>query len=637
MPDFLGTAITGHMAWRSRLFTAIQDKNPPDPAVVRPDCNCALGKWLYGEGRQHSQRKEYACVLEEHKEFHRIAASVVDCIIANKLDEAKSSIENGAFRRQSRIVIMAIDNLRNVLAGKPAKKRIFIGDIKIKRKLTFGVGLVIAVSILAAVSLIYEIRSAGIGSREAGTLQTTAALDAAAIAMSFGALGWWINSHITAPVVELTRRMLELERGDESVEAPTLWRRDEIGELAEAVQAFKAGASEKRRVDAESAANRAAAEAERERTEAQRRQSEAEQTAVVNTLADGLENVAKGDLTTRIEAEFEGRYQQVKTDFNAAIARLEETMRAVTDSTSEIRAGTEQLSTAADDLSQRTAQQASSLEQTSAALEEITGTVRTSAEAAAHAHEVVASADKESKSSSLVVREAVGAMDGIAKSARQINQIIGVIDEIAFQTNLLALNAGVEAARAGEAGRGFAVVASEVRALAQRSAKAAKEIKALISTSTAEVDHGVKLVGDTGKSIERMMGQVSELSGVVGAIATGATEQAAQLGEVNIATNQMDQMTQQNAAMVEELTAATHSLFQETERLSSLIGQFQLGQTGDSGSIRRKLQDVAPHAFRKPAQALGRSTTEPRLAASNPRPEALKPAARPARLASTAA
>ncbi len=431
--------------------------------------------------------------------------------------------------------------------------------------------------------------------------------------------------------------MLALERGDESVEAPTLWRQDEIGELAEAVQAFKAGASEKRRVDAESAANRAAAEAERERTEAQRRQSEAERTAVVNTLADGLDKVAKGDLTTRIEAEFKDRYQQVKTDFNAAIARLEETMQAVTGSTTEIRAGTKQLSTAADDLSQRTEQQASSLEQTSAALQEITTTVRRSAEGAAHAHEVVAATDKDSKTSSLVVREAVGAMDAIAKSASQINHIIGVIDEIAFQTNLLALNAGVEAARAGEAGRGFAVVASEVRALAQRSAEAAKEIKALISTSTAGVDHGVKLVGDTGKSIERMMGQVSELNGVVGAIATGATEQAVQLGEVTVAINQMYQMTQRNAAMVEELTAATHSLFQETERLSSLIGQFQLGQTGDNGSVRRKLQEVAPHAFREPTQALDRSTTEPRLAAGNRRPEALKQAARPARLASTAA
>ena len=169
-------------------------------------------------------------------------------------------------------------------------------------------------------------------------------------------------------------------------------------------------------------------------------------------------------------------------------------------------------------------------------------------------------------------------MDAIAKSAEQISQIIGVIDEIAFQTNLLALNAGVEAARAGDAGRGFAVVASEVRALAQRSAEAAKEIKGLISASTTQVEHGVKLVGETGKSLERIMAQVTEINAVVGEIAAGAKEQATGLGEVNTAINQMDQMTQQNAAMVEQSTAATHSLSQETAQLSGLIGQFQLGR-----------------------------------------------------------
>ena len=166
-------------------------------------------------------------------------------------------------------------------------------------------------------------------------------------------------------------------------------------------------------------------------------------------------------------------------------------------------------------------------------------------------------------------------MDAIAKSAGQISQIIGVIDEIAFQTNLLALNAGVEAARAGDAGRGFSVVASEVRALAQRSAEAAKEIKALISASTTQVDHGVKLVGETGKSLERMMAQVVEINAVVGEIAAGAREQAIGLAEVNTAINQMDQMTQRNAAMVEESTAATHTLSQETAQLSGLIGQFR--------------------------------------------------------------
>ncbi|MBV8473060.1 MAG: chemotaxis protein, partial [Hyphomicrobiales bacterium] len=216
--------------------------------------------------------------------------------------------------------------------------------------------------------------------------------------------------------------------------------------------------------------------------------------------------------------------------------------------------------------------------------------VKKSAEGAAHAREVVASADEDAKKSAIVVRQAVKAMDGIVKSARQISQIIGVIDEIAFQTNLLALNAGVEAARAGEAGRGFAVVASEVRALAQRSAEAAKEIKGLISTSTAQVSQGVDLVAETGRSLERIMAQVTEINTVVVEIAVGAQEQATGLQQVNTAINQMDQVTQQNASMVEESTAASHSLSQEASQLLNLIGQFQM----ERASGAREAQKAAP-------------------------------------------
>ena len=206
--------------------------------------------------------------------------------------------------------------------------------------------------------------------------------------------------------------------------------------------------------------------------------------------------------------------------------------------------------------------------------------MKSAAEAASHAREVVAAADGDAKKGAVVVKQAVEAMDGIAKSAQQITHIIGVIDEIAFQTNLLALNAGVEAARAGEAGRGFAVVASEVRALAQRSAEAAKEIKGLISASTAQVGHGVELVAETGAALERIMAQVADVNAVIAGIAAGAHEQSTGLDEVNVALSRMDQVTQQNAAMVQQSTATSRSLSHETTELSRLVDQFEIDDTG---------------------------------------------------------
>jgi methyl-accepting chemotaxis protein len=319
-----------------------------------------------------------------------------------------------------------------------------------------------------------------------------------------------------------------------------------------------------------------AAETARKEADDLRAEAEELQEIVVEETARALSRLADGDLTARITEDFTGDYRKLKDDFNSAIERLESSMTEISSNTAAMRSGAGEISQAADDLSRRTEQQAATLEETAAALDQITATVRRTAEGAQRAGVVVGSAREDAERSGEVVSKAVEAMGDIEHSAEQISQIIGVIDEIAFQTNLLALNAGVEAARAGDAGKGFAVVASEVRALAQRSAEAAKEIKSLISASTNQVKNGVSLVGQTGEALTAIVGRVSEINGLMSEISASAVEQATALGEVNTAVNQMDQTTQQNAAMVEQSTAASHSLTQETEQLARLVGRFKV-------------------------------------------------------------
>ncbi len=323
-----------------------------------------------------------------------------------------------------------------------------------------------------------------------------------------------------------------------------------------------------------------------------------ERVVAVNGVAAGLRHFAENDLTHRLDGAFAPSFEALRVDFNQSADKVGRTLSQIGSSAAAIRSGTREISTASDDLSRRTEQQAASLEQTAAALDEITATLKKSAQGAAHVRQVVGTANQDAERSGLVVRQAVTAMGAIEASSRQIGQIIGVIDEIAFQTNLLALNAGVEAARAGEAGRGFAVVASEVRALAQRSAEAAKEIKGLISASAGQVTEGVALVGDTGKVLERIVAQIAEINSFMTEMASSSQEQSTALQEVNTAVNQMDQMTQQNAAMVEQTTAASHALDQEASQLSDLVGQFRIGGEADAAARR-----PAPPAARAPARS----------------------------------
>jgi methyl-accepting chemotaxis protein len=307
------------------------------------------------------------------------------------------------------------------------------------------------------------------------------------------------------------------------------------------------------------------------------RNAAAERQAIaVAALANAMDRLAKGELAFRLEERLAEDYEPLRADFNGAIGQLQDTMRAVLRNTQDVGNGSDEIRRACDDLARRTEQQAATLEETAAALDEITATVRKTAAGAQTARDAAAAVRAEAQTSDAVLRETVSAMAGIEEQSRQIANTVSVIDDIAFQTNLLALNAGVEAARAGDAGRGFAVVASEVRALAQRSADAAKSIQGLIADSGRRVGHGVRLVNDTAGALSRIVEQVQRLNQLVVDMAGAAQEQAASLGEVNIAVNQMDQVTQQNAAMVEETTAASNQLAHEAQQLEGLLRRFQV-------------------------------------------------------------
>jgi methyl-accepting chemotaxis protein len=388
------------------------------------------------------------------------------------------------------------------------------------------------------------------------------------------------HRNISSLLNGLSDSMLSLAKGKLQTTIPAQDRHDEIGQMAGALLVFKDGLAAKQKLEQEAEATRAAAEAQRARHEAEQEEEAARQREMVNDLAAGLSKLAKGDLAVSLTREFAGDYERLRGDFNSAIAQLRDTMAAISTNAGNVRSGAAEMMQAADNLARRTEHQAANQEETTAALGDIMKTVRGNAGGAEHARRLASAAQEDAEHSSVVVTDAIGAMSAIETSSRQIGNIIGVIDEIAFQTNLLALNAGVEAARAGDAGRGFAVVATEVRALAQRSAEAAKEIKSLISTSGAQVETGVRLVGETGGALTRIATQVAELNGLINGIATSATNQAAGLAEINSAVEQMDQLTQQNAAMVEETTAASHALSDEAGALEHLISRFSLGTEG---------------------------------------------------------
>ena len=413
---------------------------------------------------------------------------------------------------------------------------------------------------------------------------------------------WIVVFRVVRPIQSLTDTMSRLAGGDLEVAIPSIDRHDEIGQMARAVEVFRDAGLENRRLEAEAEEGRTLSENERRAREAQKAKDAQELQDAMDGLAAGLGHLSDGDVGYRIDTPFVGALDKLRVDFNESVGKLETALRSVGDNASAIHAGSDQIRAAADDLAKRTEMQAASVEETAAAVEQITATVRDSSRRAAEAGEMVARTREQAERSARVVEQAVAAMGQIEASSREINNIITVIDDIAFQTNLLALNAGVEAARAGEAGRGFAVVAQEVRELAQRSATAAKEIKTLITSSSGQVQSGVELVGETGTALTTIAAEVDEINRHVSAIVEAAREQAGGLEEINSAVNQMDQSAQQNAAMVEETTAASHSLAREAASLNELLAQFSFG-----GAPAKSVAPAAVAAPQKPSPSPARA------------------------------
>jgi methyl-accepting chemotaxis protein len=392
---------------------------------------------------------------------------------------------------------------------------------------------------------------------------------------------------IYRPLASMTDYMGLLANGDLKTEVPFNGRSDELGSMAKAVEVFRTSALRNIDLENEAEQTRFATEEERAANEAEKARQAQQLQQAVAALAEGLGQLADGNLAYRITTPFPASLEAVRKDFNTSIESLEAAFTTIAGSSDNIGQGTAEIRSSTDNLSRRTEQQAASLEQTAAALDEITSTVQAAHKRATDIGRMVSEASSVASESEVIVQDTVTAMSEIETSSKQVAQIIGVINEIAFQTNLLALNAGVEAARAGEAGKGFAVVAQEVRELAQRSASAAKEINTLLEKSEAHVQSGVTLVTRTGEALQKIGGHVQSINSNVKAMVTSSQEQSVGIQEINTAVNQMDQVTQQNAAMVEETTAAVHTVFEETETLNQAISRFR---TGGQASHRSQAQ-----------------------------------------------
>jgi methyl-accepting chemotaxis protein len=401
-------------------------------------------------------------------------------------------------------------------------------------------------------------------------------------AIAILALYFWRK--LVKPIRQIRLTMAEMVTGNLQAEPGSTERMDEIGAMARAVEALRQTSLSKLELEKQAMRQRDDIDKAREATEAERRNRHAAETATakdqqafLETLAGGLSRLASGDLQQALPGNVADAFKAISTDFNATSDQLRLIANRIGLAVGAVKAATSEIGTGVNDLSNRTEQQASALEETAASMEQISATVRQNAENAQEANRLAAVTRQLAVGGHDIANHAVAAMDKIEQSSQQVSDITALIQEIAFQTNILALNAAVEAARAGEAGRGFAVVANEVRALAQRSAVASRDIKQLIANTSGNVAEGVGLVKQAGSSLTEITDSVRRVADIVSEIAAASQEQAAGIDQVSRAITNMDEMTQHNAALVEETNAALTSAQIQVEELRQAVNFFRTG------------------------------------------------------------
>ncbi|MGC2854324.1 methyl-accepting chemotaxis protein [Novispirillum sp. DQ9] len=479
------------------------------------------------------------------------------------------------------------------------------------------------------------------------SLSALAAIGGALVLVTIG-VSLLIQRSIVGPLRGLTGTMGRLAKGETSIDIPGAGTRSEIGAMADAVRVFRDNAIRVREMETAARLNEEKAAAEKKRlldqVAAENARIEAEIAAVVDaagrgefdqrmaldgkqgfhrSLAEGMNRVvglvdgavaelggclsalADGDLDRRMVGAYQGDLERLKVDYNSAVSTLSDTVRAVAATAEVVRTATGEIAAGTEDLADRTEQQASNLQETAAAMEELTATVRQNADNARQANQLSAAARTAAERGGETVSKAIAAMSEIEESSHRISDIVSLIQEIAFQTNLLALNASVEAARAGEVGKGFAVVASEVRALAQRSSEASKDIKGLIEESGRQVGQGVELVNAAGGTLTDIVTSVKKVADIVAEISSASQEQSTGLEQINTAVTNMDEMTQQNAALVEETTAAAQSLRDQAGELTHRLQAFQASATASASTTMAAPARTAPSSSATAAPAAG--------------------------------